>query len=112
MHKFDIICILETVLNNTYENIDLNLRGYSLLRADHPSNVKMGRVCIDYKENLALKMISMQYLIESLLFKVKIGSKKCIIGTAYRCPSQNFDGFESFLLNFEVLPQDIFTTTR
>ena len=111
MHKFDIICILETVLNNTYENIDLNLRGYSLLRADHPSNVKMGRVCIDYKENLALKMISMQYLIESLL-KVKIGSKKCIIGTAYRCPSQNFDGFESFLLNFEVLPQDIFTTTR
>ena len=30
MRKFDIICILETFLNNTYENNDLNLTGYSL----------------------------------------------------------------------------------
>ena len=30
MRKFDIICILETFLNNTYENNDLNLNGYSL----------------------------------------------------------------------------------
>ena len=34
MHKFDIICISETFLNNTYEDNDLNLNGYSLLRAD------------------------------------------------------------------------------
>ena len=31
MHKFDPICILETFLNNTYEDNDLNLNGYSLL---------------------------------------------------------------------------------
>ena len=30
----------------------------------------------------------MQYLIKSLLFEVTIGLKKCIIETAYRCPSQ------------------------
>ena len=36
MHKFNIIC---TTLN------DLNLNGYSLLRADHPSNAKRGGVC-------------------------------------------------------------------
>ena len=34
MHKFDIICISETFLNNIYENNDLNLNGYSLLRSD------------------------------------------------------------------------------
>ena len=33
MHKFDIICISETFLDNNYEDNDLNLNGYSLLRA-------------------------------------------------------------------------------
>ena len=41
-------------MNNTYEDNELNLNVYSLLRADHPSNAKRGRVCIYYKEPLAL----------------------------------------------------------
>ena len=69
---------------------------------DHPGNVKRGGVCIYYKETLALKVISTPYLNESLLCQVTIGSK-CIIGTVYRSPSQNFDEFESSLLNFELL---------
>ena len=107
MHQFDIICISETFLNNTYEDNDLNLNGYSLLRADHSSIAKRGGVCIYYKENLPLKLIPTPYLNESLLCEVTIGSKKCIIGTVYRSPSQNSDEFESFLLNFEFLLQDI-----
>ena len=103
MHKFDIICISETFLNNTYEDNDLNLNGYNLLRADHPSNAKRGGVCIYYKEILALRMISIPYLNESLLCEVTKRSKKCIIGTAYRSPKQNSDEFESFLSNFEFL---------
>ena len=102
MHKFDIICISETFLNNTYEDNDLNLNGYSLLRADHPSNAKRGGVCIYYKETLALKMISIPYLNESLLCEVTTGSKKCIIGTVYRSPRQDPDEFESFLSNFRI----------
>ena len=31
MHKFDIICISETFLNNACEDNDLNLNGFSLL---------------------------------------------------------------------------------
>ena len=98
----------ETFLNNTYEDNDLNLNGYSLLRADHPSNAKRGGDCIYYKETSTLKVISTPYLNESLLCEVTIGSKKCIIGTVYRSPSQNSDEFESFLSNFEFLLQDIF----
>ena len=103
MHKFDIICISETFLNNTYEDNDLNLNCYSLLWGDHLSNAKRGRVCIYYKDTLALKVISTPYLNESLLCEVTIGSKKCIIGPVYRSPSQNSDEFESFLSNFEFL---------
>ena len=75
VHKFDIIRISETFLNNTYEDNDLNLNGYRLLRADHPSNAKRGGVCIYYKETLALKMILIPYLNESLC-EVTIESKK------------------------------------
>ena len=57
MHRFDIICISETFLNNTYKDNDLHLNGYSLLRATHPSNAKRGGVYIYYKETLALKVI-------------------------------------------------------
>ena len=78
-----------------------------MLQADHLSNVKRGGVCIHYKETLALKVISAPYLNESLLCEVTIGSRNCIIGTVYRSSSQNFDEFESFLLNFEFLLQDI-----
>ena len=58
--------------NNTYEDKDLTLNGYSLLRADHPDNVKRGEVCIYYKETLALKMIPNPYLNERLFFEVTI----------------------------------------
>ena len=44
----------ETFLNNAYEDNDLNLNGYSLLRADHPSKAERGKVCIYCKETLAL----------------------------------------------------------
>ena len=107
MHKFDIICITETFLNKTYEDNDLNLNGYNLLRANHPSNAKRGGVCIYYKETLALKMISTLYLSESLLCEVTIGSKNGIIGSVYRSPNQNSDELESFVSNFEFLLQDI-----
>ena len=43
MHKFDIICMSKTFLNNTYEDNDLNLNGYSLLPMEHSSNEKGGR---------------------------------------------------------------------
>ena len=78
MHKFDIICKSETFLNKTDKDNDLNLNGYSLLEVDYPSNAKRGGICIYYKETLALKMISILFLNESLLCQVTIGSKKCI----------------------------------
>ena len=104
IHKFDIICISETFLNSTYEDKDLNLNGYSLLRADHPSNAKGEEFVFITRK---LKELSIPYLNESLLCEVTIESKKCIKGTVYRSPSQNSDEFGSFLSNFEFLLQDI-----
>ena len=57
IRKFDIICISDFFLNNTYEDNDLHLNDYSVLLAIHPRNAKIWGVCIYYKETLALKMI-------------------------------------------------------
>ena len=47
-HNLDIICLSETFLDSSYPYDDprLHLTGYSLLRADHPMNIKRGVVCI------------------------------------------------------------------
>ena len=42
------------------ENIP-KLDGYSLIRADHPGNMKSGGVCLYYKENLLLRHIKTEY---------------------------------------------------
>ena len=43
-HKFDVICISETYLNTDTSTVDENLEiaGYTLIRADHPSNTSRG----------------------------------------------------------------------
>ena len=48
MHKFDVICLSENYLDNSYHTADdqLVFPGYNLIRADNPNNIKRGGVCI------------------------------------------------------------------
>ena len=59
-HKYDIICISESYLDSTVplDDNSLSLNGYNLTRTDHPDNVKRGGVCMYYRENLPLWIIS------------------------------------------------------
>ena len=49
VHKFDIICLSETISDD-----NLEISGYGLVRSDHPSNNKRGGVCVYYKIFLPL----------------------------------------------------------
>ena len=55
-HDYDIICLSETFLDSSISNGDeiINIKGYNLLRADHPSNKKRADVCMYYKEHLPI----------------------------------------------------------
>ena len=75
MHEFDAIFICETFLNNTYEDNDLTLNGYKLIFAEYPNNVMRGEVSIYYRENLALKTISIPYLNERLFLELQSDQK-------------------------------------
>ena len=104
IHKYDIICLSETYLNSSIPNDDDNLEipGYSLIRADHPSKNKRGGVCIYHKNTLPLKVLDIHILQECINVELKIENKLCNFISLYRSPSQSQDTFESFIDNLEL----------
>ena len=98
MHKFNIICISGSYLNSDTLSNDnnLNIPGYNMSRADHPSGNWRRGVSIYYKDSLSIKMLNINYLQECICFDLKIGSKLCTIVSLYRSPSQSADEFDNF----------------
>ena len=101
--KFDLVCISETYLvsSTAYDDGNLEIAGYNLIRSDHPSNKKRGGICIYYKNILPLRVLSNHYLQECINLELKIGDKICIFIFLYRSPSQTEDEFEKLSLNLE-----------
>ena len=88
----------------------MQLPGFDLIRADYPSNVKRGRVCIYYRNLLPLKLINIHYLNECITFEIKHGDKICNFVSLYRSPNQSEDDFENFCDNFELTLGDASAT--
>ena len=105
MHKFDIICISESYLNSvtSSSNDNLDILGYNMSRADHPSGNRCGGVCFYYKESLPI----INYLQECICFDLKIGSKLCNIVSLYRSRSQFANEFEIFLNKLNLTMESI-----
>ena len=104
IQRFDIFSISETYLDSSITEDDGNLQipGYDLIRSGHPSNSKRGGVAIYYKNFLPLKLIDVNYLSESILFELQIGSKICKFISLYRSTSQTADNFDAFLDNLKL----------
>ena len=103
VHKFEILCILETHIDSSVPKDDngLPIEGYSIIRADHPSNTTRGDVCIYYNDKISVRQMSNVNLPESLDCEIVIGKSKRYVITLYRSPSQNRSEFEYFLLSLE-----------
>ena len=76
IHRFDIICLSETYLDNSNHSDDdqLTFLGYKLIRADNPNNIKKGGVCINYQEILTVKVIDVNILNEYLVCELFLES--------------------------------------
>ena len=103
------ICISESYLDSTVplDDNSVSLNGHKLTRADHPDNVKRGGVCMYYKQNLSLRIISTSHFDQWLLFEVTCQNEKGYIAVIYRSPSQSCSEFEDFLFNLEKLIDQI-----
>ena len=102
IHRFDIICLSETYLHNSYHTNDdqLAFPGYNLIRADNTNNI---RVCIYYQGTLPLKIINVNILNECLVCELSFGSRCICLVIIYQTPSQSSNESDTFLLNFEQL---------
>ena len=79
-HNIDIICLSETFLTSDTQDDDekIKIDGYSLIRADHPSDSKKGGACIYYKEHIPLiKRDDLCMLDECLVTEIRSQNEKC-----------------------------------
>ena len=71
------------------------------MRSDHLSNEKRGGICIYHNNYLPLRIIDINYLIESVRYELMI-DKLCNFTALYRSPCQSQDQFESFKEDLEI----------
>ena len=104
-----MICLSETFLDSSIPTNDerLNMKEYKLIRADNPSDSKIGGVAIYYKEFLAVRPVEVKSLNEWVIFEVSIKNKRGYVVSLYRSPSQTQDEFDNFLTSFKKLIGDI-----
>ena len=105
VHKFDIICSLETYLDSNILPDDSNFKivGYNLVRSNHPSNKKRRGDCIYYMNYLLSRIIDINYLNECVRFEQMVGDELWSFIALYRSPSRSQDLFESFKENLELI---------
>ena len=81
---------LKLFLDSTTPNDDVNIQinGYSLLRADHPNDIKQGSVCIHSKELLPLiRRNDLTNIKDCLITETNVNNEKCCFRCLYRSES-------------------------
>ena len=109
INKFDIICVSESYLDSTSSsnNEDINIKGYKLVRANYPNNIKRVGVCAYFRESLPVRVVPSHNLSECLILEVNLKNKKGYLVSLYCSPNQDPDDFDLFLTNLENLLADI-----
>ena len=80
MHNLGIVCLSETFLDSTVPDHDenININGYSLLRVDHPNNIKRGGVCMYFKEPLPLiRRSDLSNMKECFVTEINVNNERC-----------------------------------
>ena len=84
--RYDFICISETYLDPAIssKSNNLNILGYNLIRADHPSNSKRDYCCIHYRKSRAVQASNDIGWPDCLVCKVCLGNKTGYVLVGYR----------------------------
>ena len=86
----------------------LSIPGYSMMRADHPSNTKRGGVCLYYKEHLPIiRRDDISNLKECLVAEITVKNERCFLTCLYRSPSQNREQCQSFCDSLDIVINNI-----
>ena len=104
VYKHDLIGVVETHLDSTFDDDRLTLDGYNFFKSNHPQNVKRGGVGLYVKESLPSQNRSdLVTLPECVVCEIQLNRKKYFFVVIYRSPSQDQSEFDDFTVNFELL---------
>ncbi len=109
IHKYDIISLCETSLNDSTPVSPDAIPGYYFHSLDHPSGERRGGVGIFYKESLPLRVRTDLCFDECLVTELRFGRKKIFFTVFYRSPSNAASSpeFQSFMDSFRNLRESI-----
>ena len=100
VYKHDLIGIVETHLDSTFDDGRLTLDGYNFFKSNHPQNVKRGGVGLYVKESLPSQNRSdLVTLPECVVCEIQLDRKKYFFVVIYRSPSQDQSVFDDFTIN-------------
>ena len=88
------------MLDSSVSNFGIFIEGFSreIYRSDHPSNTKLGGVCLYFREGLPIRRrTDLELLQEINVTEITIARKKIFLVAVYRSPSQNSEQFENFI---------------
>ena len=104
VYKHDLIGIVETHVDSTFDDGRLILDGYNFFKSNHPQNVKRGGVGLYVNESLPSQNHSdLVTLSECVVCEIQLNRKKYFFVVIYRSPSQDQSEFDDFTINFELL---------
>ena len=66
----------------------LVIKGYKIIRTDHPRNTQKGGVCIYYKEDCATSLLQTHFLRERIVCEMYFHSKKSDVVSSHSSPTQ------------------------
>ena len=98
------LCETCLVFSSADDDTRLNVKDFSLIRANNPHNCKRGGVSIYFTFGCSQR--NPLNLSECLVLEINIQNKKAFVISFYRSPNQSKDEFDQFLLNFEQLISD------
>ena len=79
-----------------------------MMRADHPSNTKTGRLCLYYKEHLRIIWRDdISNLKECLVTEITVKNERCLLRCSYRSSSHNREQFQSLRDSLDILMNNI-----
>ena len=90
-----------------FENGNLRIPGYELVKVDYLLNQKLVSICIYVKYFLQTKVNNVSCLKEYLNFNLSINGKQCNIALIYHSPRQSSEVFDTCLPTFESLLDNI-----
>ena len=89
----------ETFLDSTIDLNDgsININGYFIFRADHPSKNKRGGVCIYFKQSLPLiRGDDLSMMQGTIVTKISVENETCFFTCFCSSPSQDHDKLNNF----------------